>query len=576
MVAPAGQFQYQNAYWLPNAVQAQQVILPERRAEALAEARLQQEQQRAIVREAQVQEALNFELEHCLPQANVPLGCRPYWDPESPHSLGPMDKECIHCGAMHFMVEKLIKSPQGDPKFGVCCLQGQILLPPLPPLPLGLRKLYVERNERSNHFRQNIRQYNLTFAFTSLGAKIDRRVTQSTGPSVFKIHGALCHRMGGLLPLNDADQPKYAQLYIYDPQLALSYRTGANSNLLADILGELEHILRGDNPYVQQYRHAHEILAAKPPEEQNGCAAQIVVAPNTDPRVYNLPTSVEVAAIIPGSGEEDIQEHREVILRLRQAQADDPTRNSLTRISHLHPIYSPLHYVLLFPQGETGWHLEIPTIEMEGRRPRSANVSQLCYYAYRIHWRTNQSDVLFWAGKLFQQYVVDAWASIEESNLCWVRLHQKDLKADTYHGLRDAIATDLPSEDHGHRFILPSSHAGSPRHMYQLFQDSMAICRFCQKPDIFLTMTANPSWPEIKEALLKYQVIEDNNQGRNDNPPLGPTMQTASDRPDIVACVFHKKKMLFWLKSKLASLVQYLDWSTQRSFKRGACHISIY
>lgn len=49
MVAPAGQFQYQNAYWLPNAVQAQQVILPERRAEALAEARLQREQQRAIV-----------------------------------------------------------------------------------------------------------------------------------------------------------------------------------------------------------------------------------------------------------------------------------------------------------------------------------------------------------------------------------------------------------------------------------------------------------------------------------------------------------------------------------------------
>jgi hypothetical protein len=38
--------------------------------------------------------------------------------------------------------------------------------------------------------------------------------------------------------------------------------------------------------------------------------------------------------------------------------------------------------------------------------------------------------------------------------------------------------------------------------MYQLFQDSMAICQFCQKPDIFLTMTANPQWPEVQEALL--------------------------------------------------------------------------
>lgn len=65
--------------------------------------------------------------------------------------------------------------------------------------------------------------------------------------------------------------------------------------------------------------------------------------------------------------------------------------------------------------------------------------------------------------------------------------------------------------------------------MYQLFQDSMAICRFCRKPDIFLTMTANPNWPEIQEALLK----EENETGKK---------QTAADRPDIVARVFQLKK----------------------------------
>jgi len=46
--------------------------------------------------------------------------------------------------------------------------------------------------------------------------------------------------------------------------------------------------------------------------------------------------------------------------------------------------------------------------------------------------------------------------------------------------------------------------------MYQLFQDSMAICRFCQKPDLFITMTANPNWPEIQDALLKFDA---DNQG---------------------------------------------------------------
>jgi hypothetical protein len=299
------------------------------------------------------------------------------------------------------------------------------------------------------------------------------------------------------------------------------------------------------------------------------------VAPNTDPWVYNLPTSVEIAAIIPGSGDEDIQEHREVILWLHQAQANDPTRNSLKRISHLHPIYSPLHYVLLFPQGKTGWHLEIPITKVEDQRPRSKNVSQRCYYAYRIHWCTNQSDVLFWAGKFFQQYVIDVWASIEESNLCWVRLHQKDLKADTYQGLHDAVATDLAPDQHGHRFILPSSYAGSPRHMYQLFQDSMAICRFCRKPDIFLTMTANPNWPEILDALLKYEVIKRNNRGGNDDHS-GPAMQTASDRPDIVARVFHKKKdaLLAEIKDGLFGAISGLVYTTEFQ-KRGLPHIHV-
>ncbi len=69
-------------------------------------------------------------------------------------------------------------------------------------------------------------------------------------------------------------------------------------------------------------------------------------------------------------------------------------------------------------------------------------------------------------------------------------------------------------------------HTGSPHAMYQLYQDSMAICRALQKPDIFLTMTANPQWPEIVEALK-----------RTDGPD-----QKVEDRPDIVAKVFQLKK----------------------------------
>ncbi|ETN09079.1 hypothetical protein PPTG_11128 [Phytophthora nicotianae INRA-310] len=63
---------------------------------------------------------------------------------------------------------------------------------------------------------------------------------------------------------------------------------------------------------------------------------------------------------------------------------------------------------------------------------------------------------------------------------------------------------------------------GSPRQMYQSYQDSMAIVREYGKPDIFDTMTCNPTWEEIKEK------ITDPNQ-------------TAQDRPDIVARVWQQK-----------------------------------
>jgi len=77
----------------------------------------------------------------------------------------------------------------------------------------------------------------------------------------------------------------------------------------------------------------------------------------------------------------------------------------------------------------------------------------------------------------------------------------------------------------GHKLILSSSHVGSPRFMTQLFQDAMTICRHFHKPDLFLTMTANPKWPEIIHSFFSGQ--------------------TATNRPDIVSQVFEQKKKAF-------------------------------
>jgi len=376
----------------------------------------------------------------------------------------------------------------------MCCLQGQVSLPPFPPWPPELRQAYTDRD-----FVSKIRQYNSALALTSVSINIEDRAVQGSGPNAFRIHGSLHHLMGSLIP-PEGLQPSYAQLYIYDPEEATNIRTSrrGNEGLNRDTLRTLHDMLYRCHPYASLYKQAYQVMREKPPEQHTDVRARIHFQQGTDGRRYNLPTANEIAVIIPGDGSEEVSDKRDIVLRLQGGQ--------LQRISQLSHAYSTLHYVLLFPSGEEGWHLDIPLNVNDRGQQRAKKVTQLLYYAFRLHPRPIHMDHnnIFRGGRLFQQYVVDAWASIEQSNLNWIRNNQKKLRADCYRGLTDNVINDGVDDlaQTGHSIILPSSHTGSPRYMHQLLQDSLAICRACKKPDLFLTMTANGSWPEITENLL--------------------------------------------------------------------------
>ena len=199
--------------------------------------------------------------------------------------------------------------------------------------------------------------------------------------------------------------------------------------------------------------------------------------------------------------------NRDICLRL--------CNGGLQRISKTHLSYDPLHYVLLFPRGDDSWHINIPLIG-SSRRTR---VTPMQFYSYRLQIR--DGDWLQHAGRLYQQYVVDQYAKIEQERLNYLRLNQSTLRAEMYQGAVDAIYTGDTSNNIGRRIILPSSFTGGPRQMYQLYQDAMAIVRYFGKPDLFITFTCNPKWPEITKELLPHQ--------------------TAADRPDLTSRVFHIK-----------------------------------
>lgn len=447
---------------------------------------------------------------------------QPYDIEPAHHSLGNFKNiawQCRHCKAYHWKEEKLSNSTLHEPKYGMCCLQGQVKLDPLTPPPIELQKLLSDNTVEAKFFRQHIRQYNAALSMTSLGVEVDQSVTSGSGPYCFRIHGELSHKHGALLP-DYGQAPRYAQLYIHDPNEALDHRLNANHNLgqHRSVMADLQDMLDHHHPFIPLYKQAHTILSEKPPHEAQNLHVVLRLKEGTDQRRYNLPTINELAAVIPGDGTEVRSDHRDIILRLRGG--------GLKRISQLNASYAPLHYVLLFPRGELGWHMHMQLQNVSDRTRQRLTMAK--HHCYRLFPRATEPNVtLFQAGRLFQQYVVDNWTSNEQNRLNWVRHNQKSLRSDLAQGLADTIISgDTDLNDVGTHIILPSSHPGSPRHMYQLFQDSMAICRLIGKPDLFITMTADPRWPEILEALLR---------------PDG-TYQPVEERPDIVARVFELKK----------------------------------
>ncbi|CAF5112615.1 unnamed protein product [Rotaria sp. Silwood1] len=197
-----------------------------------------------------------------------------------------------------------------------------------------------------------------------------------------------------------------------------------------------------------------------------------------DRRLYNLPTANEVAAIFVGE-DSDIPTYRHIAIH--------PRDQDLQTISILHPHCDPMIYPLLFPRGDKGWYPELEKIDQSRNRKR---VSMLQFYSYRLAIRESFSAIHY-GGKLFQQYIVDAYVKTEQNRLAFHRQNQKTLRVELYQGLMDHLANEAEIEGlrAGRVIILPSSFQGSPRAMQQNYQDAMAIVRKYGKPDLFITFS---------------------------------------------------------------------------------------
>jgi hypothetical protein len=161
---------------------------------------------------------------------------------------------------------------------------------------------------------------------------------------------------------------------------------------------------------------------------------------------------------------------------------------------------------------------------------RQQQLSVMMYAKYVLQVRDNfnmrlQYDKILAGEKLTQQYILDLFLIMESNNHEYIRRNQDKLKTADYTMLKEAIAANEARQE-GKYVVLPSTSIGSPRWYAGQYHDGMARVRQLGKPDLFVTFTANPDWPELKGSMR---------QSQQDSSPF------VMHRPDLVSRVFNMK-----------------------------------
>jgi len=264
------------------------------------------------------------------------------------HVLPKRHIKCPYCESLMWIEEKTSKSSKKNPKFGLCCLSGQIKLAKEIKLPDSLYQLLIGTNKESKLFRTYIRLYNSILSFSSMSANVNENMLQAkTGTYTYKINGTVHHKLSHLLP-NGERPPQFSQIYIYDSEMQTQIRSGMFSGTIdSTILNKVQELLDQFNPYVRIYKQAGEILRKEPSKSLN-----IVLKSNTTKdKTLNLPTSSEIAVLMINSEDSDTISKRDVIVNKR----NDTDKYPLMFLNENISYYDPLGYSLMHINGEQGW-----------------------------------------------------------------------------------------------------------------------------------------------------------------------------------------------------------------------------
>lgn len=441
----------------------------------------------------------------------------------SVHDLGPKECICQFCKAFMWKQER---SKAGKNIFGLCCCQGKISNLNIPNVPETLRKLFENKHPLSKLFLENIRAINLALAMTSL--KTDAHlIWEKHAPATFKIHGHVYHLMDTIVPQNEKDPNAYTygQIWLLDPESQLNRRSqlnGLTNPKVIELVKILQEMLLKENKLIQQFKTCYEQAKERPALEN----FEIHLIDDYKPeklhrKLYSAPENNQIALLI--TKPDAIKRNpRSVKLMYRKPENE---KNKYTSVPENHGYYDALSYPLFLPQGNFTWKQGF----LKNKCGQSISARQ--YYCYLLQSRKDAFNQFLHGKRLFQQYILDMWAKIQQFELIWVRNNQKKIRSDLYLGVVDAIQAGDDLNKIGKKIFLPSYHTSSPRWYYERYKDALSIAYKKGLPSLFITFTCNDDWKEIQADLAENE--------------------HAKDRPDVVCRVFRLK-----LKELMQEIVQ--------------------
>ena len=166
----------------------------------------------------------------------------------------------------------------------------------------------------------------------------------------------------------------------------------------------------------EEEQHAAEL-------DQEPRTVRLLFKRGPDCRRYNEPTHNEIAVVFVGEDGAP-PANRDIVVYPR----DRPPERMPYISSHV----DPMCYPLLFPRGDLGWHDSMQHVA-EFRTATRNRLTMQQFYAYRLAIRDGFSPI-HRSGKLFQQYLVDAYVKTEGCRLLFIRNNQRQLRVDLYSG----------------------------------------------------------------------------------------------------------------------------------------------